>query len=72
MSATLSVRIEPELKAEFLGVLKEVGLDAPSVIRMLAVQTVRERRIPLSLAAQSEPTSTMDFLDSVRASWGDW
>lgn len=67
----MTVRMDEELKEQFLAVISEVGLDAPSVVRMLAVQTVRQRRIPLSLEASQE-TPTMDFLDSVRADWGQW
>jgi DNA-damage-inducible protein J len=70
MSSTLTVRLDEDLKREFLKVVSEVGLDAPAVIRMLAVQTVRQRRIPLSLSADTD--GTMAFLDSVRADWGEW
>jgi addiction module RelB/DinJ family antitoxin len=75
VSATLSVRLDDKLKKDFLETISEVGLDASSVIRMLAVQTVKQRRIPLSLSADcgiEAVGNTMDFLDSARADWGDW
>jgi len=54
--------------------VESVGLDTPTVVRMLVVQTVRDQAIPLSLTA-AKPKSeadTMEFLDSVRPDWGEW
>jgi addiction module RelB/DinJ family antitoxin len=66
--------MDEELKRQFSQVVESVGLDAPTVVRMLAVQTVRDQAIPLSLSAVSTKSEakTMDFLDSVRADWGEW
>jgi addiction module RelB/DinJ family antitoxin len=72
MSTTLTVRMDEKLKRDFAGIVEEIGLDVPTVIRMLAVQTVRQRRVPLSLSAAQESPDTLDFLDSVRADWGEW
>ncbi|MDR1188562.1 MAG: type II toxin-antitoxin system RelB/DinJ family antitoxin [Bifidobacteriaceae bacterium] len=74
MTTTLTVRMDEELKRQFSTVVESVGLDAPTVVRMLAVQTVRDRAIPLSLTAQAAKgdSDTMGFLDSVRADWGEW
>jgi DNA-damage-inducible protein J len=78
MTTTLTVRLDDELKRQFTEVVESVGLDVPTVVRMLATQTVRDRAIPLSLrsnratpAEQSEQ-ETMRFLDATRADWGQW
>jgi len=65
--------MDPELKAKFSAVTAAVGLDAPTVVRMLAVQTVRQKAIPLSLAVEN-PTEQADleWLDEARADWGSW
>ncbi|MCL2787583.1 MAG: type II toxin-antitoxin system RelB/DinJ family antitoxin [Micrococcales bacterium] len=71
MSTTLTVRIDPDLKAAFAAITASVGLDAPSVVRMLAVQTVRDRAIPLSLAAPDrQEQADLAWLDEARADWG--
>ena len=71
--ATLTVRMDPELKAQFAAVAASVGLDAPSVVRMLAVQTVRARAIPLSLTAPAVAEhADLAWLDEARADWGTW
>ena len=63
--------MDPDLKAKFSAIAASVGLDAPTVVRMLAVQTVRNRAIPLSLEAPADQ-SVMDWLDASRADWGAW
>ncbi|MCL1898240.1 MAG: type II toxin-antitoxin system RelB/DinJ family antitoxin [Micrococcales bacterium] len=73
MSTTLTVRMDPELKASFSAIAASVGLDAPTVVRMLAVQTVRNRAIPLSLTAPDEhEEAELAWLDKARADWGGW
>jgi len=73
MTTTLTVRMDPDLKAKFAAVAASVGLDAPTVVRMLAVQTVRQRAIPLSLKAPDSPEETdLAWLDEARADWGDF
>jgi addiction module RelB/DinJ family antitoxin len=76
MTTTLTVRIDDKLKRRFNSVVQTVGLDAPTVMRMLIVQTVNTGEIPLSLSSKPETQAaeedTMRFLDSVRADWGEW
>jgi len=73
MTTTLTVRMDPDLKAQFSAIATSVGLDAPSVVRMLAVQTVRARAIPLSLTApDGAELSDLAWLDEARAEWGAW
>lgn len=72
MSTTLTVRMDPDLKEEFSAIAAAVGLDAPTVVRMLAVQTVRQKAIPLSLSAVDTRNDGMTWLDEARAAWGVW
>ncbi|MDR2896666.1 MAG: type II toxin-antitoxin system RelB/DinJ family antitoxin [Propionibacteriaceae bacterium] len=73
MSTTLTVRMDEDLKKRFSEIAQSVGLDAPTVMRMLAVQTVRDRMIPLSLSAvPPNDTQELTWLDEVRAPWGEW
>jgi len=65
--------MDPDLKAKFSAVAAAVGLDAPTVVRMLAVQTVRRRAIPLSLqVADPAEQSDLAWLDEARAEWDTW
>jgi antitoxin component of RelBE/YafQ-DinJ toxin-antitoxin module len=51
-------------------IVNELGLDAPTVVRMLIQQTVNQKAVPLSLSIkQSAPDTTLRFLDGVRADW---
>ena len=73
MTTTLTVRMDPELKAKFSAIAASVGLDAPTVVRMLAVQTVRQKAIPLSLAMPTTAEAAdLAWLDEARADWGAW
>jgi addiction module RelB/DinJ family antitoxin len=72
MNATLTVRMDGELKRKFTEIVESVGLDAPTVVRMLATQTVANRAIPLSLSASNSERETMAFLENTRADWGEW
>jgi addiction module RelB/DinJ family antitoxin len=65
--------MDGELKREFSEIVESLGLAAPTVVRMLAKQTVLTKTIPLSLSVpESTERDTMAFLDSVRADWGEW
>jgi len=72
MNTTLTVRMDSELKRQFTDVLNSLGLDAPTVVRMLATQTVRNKEVPLSLSVADSELDTIAFLDSIRADWGEW
>jgi addiction module RelB/DinJ family antitoxin len=72
MNTTLTVRMDSDLKRRFSEVVESVGLDAPTVVRMLVTQTVAHRKIPLSLSAIGGEQDSMAFMDSVRADWGEW
>ncbi|MDR0284186.1 MAG: type II toxin-antitoxin system RelB/DinJ family antitoxin [Propionibacteriaceae bacterium] len=64
--------MDPELKEQFSAIAAGVGLDAPTVVRMLAVQTVRDRVIPLSLTASPRDEADLAWWDEARADWGEW
>jgi len=65
--------MDGDLKAKFSEIAASVGLDAPSVVRMLAVQTVTNRAIPLSLTAPgASEQADMVWMDEARADWGRW
>jgi len=65
--------MDPDLKAKFCAIASSVGLDAPTVVRMLAVQTVQQKAIPLSLAAPDDAEhADMVWLDEARADWSQW
>jgi len=65
--------MDAELKAQFSAIAASVGLDAPTVVRMLAVQTVRQKAIPLSLKApDASESADMAWLDEARSDWGAW
>ncbi|MDR2163306.1 MAG: type II toxin-antitoxin system RelB/DinJ family antitoxin [Clostridiales Family XIII bacterium] len=73
MNTMLTVRVDEKLKQEFNDIVHSLGLDAPTVIRMLIRQTVNRKAIPLSLSVKDgHAGSTMNFLDEVRADWGEW
>jgi addiction module RelB/DinJ family antitoxin len=64
--------MDEDLKGEFSRIVESLGLDAPTAVRMLVTQTVRDHALPLSLTQNRAPETTIDFLDSVRADWGEW
>ena len=45
----VSITMEEELKKEADAVLKEMGLDMPTIVRVFLKQMVREKRVPLSI-----------------------
>jgi len=65
--------MDSELKQQFTQIVESLGLDAPTVVRMLVKQTVQNRAIPLSLSVKgTQEQDTLAFLDEVRADWGEW
>jgi addiction module RelB/DinJ family antitoxin len=73
MNSTLTIRVDEHLKREFTDIVTTLGLDPPTVVRMLIQQTVNQKGVPLSLSLlQNTTNTTMDFIDEVRADWGEW
>lgn len=73
MNSTLTIRLDEHTKQEFTDIVNELGLDPPTVVRMLIQQTINQKAVPLSLSLKrGDSNSTMNFLDEVRADWGTW
>jgi len=51
MAKTLQIRIEEDLRTEADGVLREIGLDVPSAVRLFLTKVVQTRSIPFELKA---------------------
>lgn len=51
MAKTLQVRIEEDLRTEADEVLREIGLDVPSAVRLFLTKVVQTRSIPFELKA---------------------
>jgi addiction module RelB/DinJ family antitoxin len=64
--------MDSDLKQRFTEIVESIGLDAPSVVRMLVKQTVNNKAVPLSLVANDSERDSLAFIDSIRADWGEW
>ena len=53
MTKTLQIRVDEDLRMEADGVLREMGLDLPSAIRIFLTKVVTTRSIPFDLPASS-------------------
>ena len=51
MTKTLQVRVDEDLRAEADDVLREIGLDVPSAVRIFLTKVVHTRGIPFDLTA---------------------
>jgi len=51
MTKTLQVRVDEDLRSEADLVLREIGLDVPSAVRIFLTKVVRTRSIPFDLTA---------------------
>jgi DNA-damage-inducible protein J len=51
MAKTLQIRVEEGLRCEADGVLREIGLDVPSAVRLFLTKVVQTRSIPFELTA---------------------
>ena len=55
MSVLLTVKVDDELKAQATAVLEELGLDAPTAIRMYLKSIVRENGLPINTKLPAKP-----------------
>lgn len=75
MTKTLQVRVEEELRTEADDVLREIGLDVPSAVRLFLAKVVQTRSIPFELTAKARITEvsvdagTQAKMDSIGALW---
>lgn len=51
MTKTLQIRVDEDLRTEADDVLREIGLDVPSAVRIFLAKVVRTRGIPFELMA---------------------
>ena len=58
MSVLLTVKVDDELKNQVSIVLEELGLDAPTAIRMYLKSIVRENGLPISTTLTAAPAAT--------------
>lgn len=75
MSKTLQVRVEEDLRAQADGVLREIGLDVPSAVRLFLTKVVQTRSIPFPLTASPRvvelpvDADTQSRMDEIGALW---
>ncbi len=61
-SVDMSIRVDPELKAQAEQVLSQLGMDMTGTINMFLQQIVRDQAVPLSLSLSSEQSLYADLL----------
>jgi len=59
MSTIITLKVDDELKAQATAVLEELGLDAPTAIRMYLKALVRENGLPMSTKLPTKPCATV-------------
>lgn len=76
MTKTLQIRVDEDLRMEADGVLREIGLDVPSAIRIFLTKVVTTRSIPFDLTAPSRAVEvevdagTQAKMEEIGALWG--
>lgn len=61
-SVNVSIRMDPDLKAQAEQVLAQLGMNMNGTINMFLQQIVRDRAVPLSLSLSSEQSLYADLL----------
>lgn len=61
-TVNMSIRVDPELKAQAEQVLSQLGMNMTGTINMFLQQIVRDRAVPLSLSLSSEQSLYADLL----------
>lgn len=75
MTKTLQIRVDEDLRSEADGVLREIGMDMPSAVRLFLTKVVQTRSIPFDLTASarvvevSVDATTQSKLDEIGALW---
>ncbi len=65
MTQTLSVRMDSEVKKEFVAWCNAVGMNASTAVNMFAKKVLQERKLPFEVADEQDPfysESNMKFL----------
>ena len=63
-SINMSIRVDPELKAQAEAVLSKLGMNMNGTINMFLHQIVRDQAVPLSLSLHTERSIYADLLAS--------
>ncbi|HMO66018.1 MAG TPA: type II toxin-antitoxin system RelB/DinJ family antitoxin [Verrucomicrobiota bacterium] len=76
MTKTLQIRLDESLRSEADRVLREIGLDLPSAVRLFLTGVVRTRGIPFELTAARPhvveipaDAATQAKMDEIGALW---
>lgn len=70
----VQVRMDEELKKNMETVLKEMGLTVSSAVNMMAVQIVKQQRIPFEITANavSKTELTPEDIKEIKEGIADW
>lgn len=75
MTKTLQVRVDEDLRTEADAVLRDIGLDVPSAVRIFLTKVVHTRSIPFALTATPRVVElevgakTQAKMDEIGALW---
>lgn len=75
MTKTLQLRVDEQLRSEADGVLREIGMDLPSAVRLFLTKVVQTRSIPFDLTASPRfaevnvDATTQAKMDDIGALW---
>lgn len=75
MTKTLQIRLDEDLRTKADDVLREIGLDVPSAVRIFLTKVVHTRSIPFDLAAAPRVTEvevdsrTQAKMDNIGRLW---
>ncbi len=64
-SVNMSIRVDPELKAQAEALFDELGLTMNGAINMFLKQSVRDRAVPLSLSLGEKSRPHEDLLHAI-------
>lgn len=68
--ASVSFRIDSDLKAQAESLFKELGLNMTTAFNIFLKQSVREGKIPFDISLQSPNDTTIKTLENVRNNIG--
>ena len=63
-SINMSIRVDPDLKAQSEAVLSKLGMNMNGTINMFLHQIVRDQAVPLSLSLHTERSIYADLRDA--------
>ena len=63
-SIKMSIRVDPDLKAQAEAILSKLGMNMNGTINMFLHQIVRDQAVPLSLSLRTEQSIYADLRDA--------